>query len=164
MRVTRSYHGHSDAILLEEVNFLRKRLIEGVTMAEQAILPIAPREYSALTRQSEGVLPAACYLSYLDFNQSFYWSWKRVVLSVAMPKLSEYPATPCQNHPILAYSSRVMIPACQLLEPVLAVYLTGHFLVAVFAGPAPAILARAPHVALVAHYPSDIHRLPGLLG
>jgi hypothetical protein len=94
MRVTRSYHCHSDAILFKEVNFLGQRLIEGVTMAEQAIFPIAPREHTALTRQSEGVLPAACHLSYLDFYQSFYWSWNRVVLCVAMPKLPEYPATP----------------------------------------------------------------------
>ena len=92
--MTRSYHGHSDAILLEEIYFLGQRLIEGVTMAEQAIFPIAPREYTALTRQSECVLPAARHLGYLDFNQSFYWSWKRVVLCVAMPKLSEDPATP----------------------------------------------------------------------
>jgi len=92
--VTRSYHGRSDAILFEEVDFLGQRLIERVTMAEQAIFPIAPRECAALTRQSEGVLPAACHLSYLDFNQSFYWSWNRVVLCVAMSKLSEYPATP----------------------------------------------------------------------
>jgi hypothetical protein len=40
--VTRSYHGHSDAILFEEIYFLGQRLIEGVTMAEQAIFPIAP--------------------------------------------------------------------------------------------------------------------------
>ena len=92
--MTRSYHGHSDAILFEEIYFLGQRLIEGVAMAEQAILPIAPREYSALTRESEGVLPPACHLSYLDFNQSFDWSRNRVVLGVAMPKLSEYPASP----------------------------------------------------------------------
>ena len=92
--MTRSYHGHSDAILFEEIYFLGQRLIEGVPMAEQAIFPIAPRECAALTRKSEGVLPAACHLSYLDFNQSLYWSWNRVVLCVAMPKLPEYPATP----------------------------------------------------------------------
>jgi hypothetical protein len=92
--VTRSYHGHFYAILFEKIYFLGQRLIEGVTMAKQAIFPISPREYSALTRESEGVLPAACHLSYLDFYQSFYWSWKRIVLCVAMPKLSEYPATP----------------------------------------------------------------------
>jgi len=50
--VTRSYHGSSDAILFEEIHFLGQRLIEGVTMAEQAIFSIAPREYAALTRQS----------------------------------------------------------------------------------------------------------------
>ena len=121
--MTRSYHGHSDAILFEEVHFLGQRLIEGVTMAEQAILPIAPREYSALTRESKGVLPAARNLSYLNFNQSFDWSRNRVVLCVAMPKLSEYPATPSQYHTVFAHSGRVMIPACQLLEPMLAIYL-----------------------------------------
>jgi hypothetical protein len=94
VRVTRSYHGHSDAILFEEIHFLGQRLIEGVTMAEQAILPIAPGEYTTLTRESEGVLPPACHLSYLDFNQSFDWSRNRVVLSVAMPKLPEYAASP----------------------------------------------------------------------
>ena len=56
-----------------------------------------------------------------------------------------------------------MIPACQLLEPVLAIYLRGDFLVVVLAGPAPAILARAPHVALVPHNASDVNRFPGFL-
>jgi hypothetical protein len=47
--VSRSNHGHPDAILFEEIYFLGERLIEGVTVAKQAIFPIAPREYSALT-------------------------------------------------------------------------------------------------------------------
>ena len=56
-----------------------------------------------------------------------------------------------------------MVPAGQLLEPVLAINLRGDLLVAVFAGPASAILARPPHVALVAHNTSDIRRFPGFL-
>ena len=135
-------------IFLEEFDFLWYLMILSITMPKLSIFAIPPRKHSSLRGKRHCVLPTACHLWYLNFNQVFNRSRDRVIFCVAMTQLPKNPSTPCQQHPIFGDSSCMMIPGWNLNKLVLWLHWLWHFFITFFAISTPTVFSWAPHVHL----------------